>query len=94
MTTITREQQEQLVLDYLCYNQMGEHALGQDSAGCSVEIQWVECRCAWQIIETDAEGNISIDYESGGCEHAVGGLSDEILADMIEELGLELEDAE
>lgn len=79
---LTREQKEKVILDYLCYAQIGEYAYGSDENDNSTEIQWIENRCEWQIIDT-YNGTVEIDYESGGCEKAVAGLDDDILDDMI-----------
>jgi hypothetical protein len=85
MITLTREQKEQVILDYLCNNQIGEYAYGEDSKDNSTEIQWVESRCEWQIVDV-IDGKTHIDYESGGCEKAVSSLDDEILDSMIEDI--------
>lgn len=82
MTTLTREQKEKIILDYLCYDQIGEYAQGIDSKDNSTTIQWIGCRGEWQIID-NYNDVIEISYESGGCERAVAGLDDEILDDMI-----------
>lgn len=88
--TLTREQKEKIVLNYLCYNQIGEYAYGSDSNDNSTEIQWLESRCEWQIIDI-IDGKTIIDYESGGCEKAVAMLEDEILDDMISNMYCEEE---
>jgi hypothetical protein len=85
MITLTREQKEQVILDYLCYDQIGEYAYGKDSNHNSTEIQWLESRCEWQIVDV-IDGKTHIDYESGGCEKAVGSLEDEVLDDMIDNI--------
>lgn len=82
---LTRKQKEQVVLDYLCYAQIGEYAYGEDDDGNSTEIQWIDSRCEWQVIDT-YNGEAVIDYESGGCEKAVAGLDDAILDDMIDNM--------
>ena len=83
--TLTREQKEKIVLDYLCYDQIGDYAYGRDSNDNSTEIQWLESRVEWQIIDI-IDGKTIIDYESGGCEKAVAMLEDEILDDMIDNM--------
>lgn len=80
--TLTREQRQKIILDYLCYNQAGQWARGEDSLGNSTEIQWIGGREEWQIIKR-YNGQTDIDYEWGGCEKAVGNLEDEVLDDMI-----------
>jgi hypothetical protein len=79
---LTREQKEKIILDYLCYGQIGEYVRGEDSNDNSTEIQWIPSRCEWQIIDI-YHGETHIAYESGGCESAVAVLDDEILDDMI-----------
>jgi hypothetical protein len=81
---LTREQKEQVVLDYLCYGQVGEYVYGEDECN-STEIQWSSSREEWQII-TNENGKTYIDYESGECTRAVAELSDAILDNMIGEL--------
>ena len=85
MITLTREQKEQVILDYLCNNQIGEYAYGEDSNDNSTEIQWVESRCEWQIVDV-IDGKTHINYESGGCEKAVSSLEDEVIDDMIDNI--------
>ena len=85
MITLTREQKEQVILDYLCNYQHGEYAYGEDSNDNSTEIQWVESRLEWQIIDV-IDGETHIDYESGDCSKAVAMLEDEILDDMIDNI--------
>jgi hypothetical protein len=82
---LTREQKEKVILDYLCYDQIGERVYGEDSNDNSTEIQWVPVQEAWQIIKT-YDGIINIEYESNGCERAIDRLDDEILDYMIEDL--------
>jgi len=82
ITQLSRDQKERIVLDYLCYDQISENAYGCDSNDNSTEIQWIESRCEWQIIDI-IDGKTYIDYESGGCEGAVSCLEDEVLDDMI-----------
>jgi hypothetical protein len=82
--TLTREQKEQLILDYLCESQIGDSVFGKDEAGNSTEIQWLESRSEWQIIDIQ-NGETEISYESGDCSSAVGWLNDDILDNMIEE---------
>jgi hypothetical protein len=81
---LSREQKEKVILDYLCYGQVGEYVYGEDEDN-STEIQWSSSREEWQII-TNENGYTCIDYESGECTHAVAELSDAILDDMIDNL--------
>ena len=90
MTTLTREQKEKIILDYLCYDQIGEYAQGIDSKDNSTTIQWIESRREWQIIDC-IDGKTCIYYPSGGCESAVECLEDEILDSMIANLYTEEE---
>ena len=81
---LTREQKEQVILDYLCYGQVGEYVYGEDENN-STEIQWSSSREEWQIIVNE-NGNTFIDYESGECTHAVAELKDAILDAMTNNL--------
>ena len=85
MITLTREQKEKVILDYLCESQIGEYAYGEDSNDNSTEIQWIESRCEWQIVDV-VDGKTHIDYEYGDCSKAVAVLEDEILDDMIDNI--------
>ena len=79
-----------LLLDYLCYDQIGEHAYGEDDDGNSVEITWRDNNGdGYWWIEEHFNGQVLKDDEWGGCEKAVGSLSDVIAFDMCNRLGLE-----
>ena len=79
-----------LLLDYLCYDQVGEHAYGEDDDGNSVEITWRDNNGdGYWWIEEHFNGQVLKDDEWGGCEKAVGNLSDVIAFDMCNRLGLE-----
>jgi hypothetical protein len=81
---LTRQQQEKVILDYLCESQIGDRVYGEDEAGNSTEIQWLESRSEWQIIDIQ-NGETEISYESGDCSTAVAWLNDGVLASMIED---------
>jgi len=91
MKTLTRDQKEELLLDYLCYDQIGEYAFGKDGQGNTTTIQWIGSREEWQIIDC-YNGETNIAYESGGCEKAVACLEDEVLDSIIDDLNLELDE--
>jgi hypothetical protein len=80
-----------LLLDYLCYDQMGEDAYGEDDAGNSVKINWIDrTDGGYWSIKQYSNGQLAFaEDEYGGCEKAVGNLDDDILFDMCERLGLE-----
>jgi len=79
-----------LLLDYLCYDQVGEHAYGEDGKGNYTEITWRDNDGdGYWWIEESFNGKIYKDDEWGGCEKAVDNLSDDIAFDMCERLGLE-----
>jgi len=80
---LTRQQQEKVILDYLCESQIGDRVYGEDEAGNSTEIQWLESRSEWQIIDIQ-NGETDISYETGDCSTAVAWLNDGVLASMIE----------
>jgi hypothetical protein len=81
---LTRQQKEKIILDYLCESQIGDRVFGKDEAGNSTEIQWLESRCEWQIIDIQ-NGETDISYESGDCSTAVAWLNDGVLDDMFEQ---------
>jgi hypothetical protein len=81
---------KKLLLDYLCYDQVGEHAYGEDGTGNYAEITWRDNDGdGYWWIEESVNGKIYKDDEWGGCEKAIGNLSDDIAFDMCKRLGLE-----
>ena len=83
----TAEQMSGALYRYLCDDQLGEHAYGEDSKGNSMEITWIGSRGEWQVIDRFADGQCRIIYDDfweGTWEDE----DPELLYSMLNNLGL------
>jgi len=83
----TTKQMSQVLYDYLCDSQIGDHAYGEDGKGNSMEIAWSSSHEEWQVINRFACGTTNIHYD-GFWEESWVNEDLEMLYDMCQRLNL------
>jgi hypothetical protein len=83
----TPEQMSMAIYQCLCGSQIRDQAYGEDDQGNSVEIQWSESHCEWQIINHYANGQVSVCYDHF-CEGSFANWDPVMLLDLCDNLDL------
>jgi len=85
----TREEKEKVILDYLCFDQIGTHIYGKHNDDWA-EVNWLEGQQAWQVLVFD-QGVLELHYN---IEKNIDVISDEIIDDMFSGISDEEEEEE
>lgn len=76
------------IYEYLCENQTGDYAYGENGHGDSLEIQWSESHKEWQLISRVNGDIVYLDYTHLH-ENSLADEDRDLLLDMYQRLGMD-----